>query len=538
MTALRAAVVAACVGAAGLAGIRWLRVAQREHYLPGAVTRFAWRWWTGRPIGVLGLVAAWVGAFLAGRWPAAGFVTAAIVAVGPVGLGLRGRTSALAWTRRAKTLAGIWLVLDAAVISHRRARAGSGRSGRRPWLRGPGPRRHLLHLAGPFERWQARTYVSRARRATSSGGAHGRGHHRLLRKDERPRATSPTWSPVPGSVVASPASFNNRAGLARAVNENLAEGTEVFVAEMGTYGPGRDRRTLFLVGPDHRRDHGHRTRSISSGSDARSGSSRPRPRSWSEAATVVLNVDDPRLGGLAEGAQERGQGVRRVAAVGPDEPTRPNGGSTSGCGDDGEDFAVVSPGPSGRPGGSGPAAGQRGLRRGRRPRTRGRRWPSSAGRLDGSRRQRTGCEAATAESGLRRPGRHLQRQSGRGRRRPRRPPAAAGGRPAGGGDAGDGRARTRGRPRRTRRFAAAVVARADELVVVGRTNRRALLAGAASAGEGMGAGEGTGAGGEPGAAARRRVVVDHREQAVAWVRQELGAGDVVLYENDLPDHYP
>ncbi len=50
------------------------------------------------------------------------------------------------------------------------------------------------------------------------------------------------------AVVASPASFNNRAGLARAVNEHLAEGTEVFVAEMGTYGPRRDRRAV-LVGP-------------------------------------------------------------------------------------------------------------------------------------------------------------------------------------------------------------------------------------------------------------------------------------------------
>ena len=40
------------------------------------------------------------------------------------------------------------------------------------------------------------------------------------------------------TVVASPASFNNRAGLSRAVNEHLVPGTEVFVAEMGTYGPG------------------------------------------------------------------------------------------------------------------------------------------------------------------------------------------------------------------------------------------------------------------------------------------------------------
>jgi hypothetical protein len=34
------------------------------------------------------------------------------------------------------------------------------------------------------------------------------------------------------------------------------------------------------------------------------------------------------------------------------------------------------------------------------------------------------------------------------------------------------------------------------------------------------------------------MVVDRRDQAVAWVRDHLGTGDVVLYENDLPDHYP
>ncbi len=42
----------------------------------------------------------------------------------------------------------------------------------------------------------------------------------------------------PCATVASPASFNNRMGLARAVNEHLAAGTEVFIAEMGTYGRG------------------------------------------------------------------------------------------------------------------------------------------------------------------------------------------------------------------------------------------------------------------------------------------------------------
>ena len=43
------ALVAACLVATIPAGLRWLRVAQREHYLPGAVATFAGRWWTSGP---------------------------------------------------------------------------------------------------------------------------------------------------------------------------------------------------------------------------------------------------------------------------------------------------------------------------------------------------------------------------------------------------------------------------------------------------------------------------------------------------------
>ena len=35
------------------AGLRWLRVAQREHYLPGAPIRFALRWWSSEPINLV-----------------------------------------------------------------------------------------------------------------------------------------------------------------------------------------------------------------------------------------------------------------------------------------------------------------------------------------------------------------------------------------------------------------------------------------------------------------------------------------------------
>jgi UDP-N-acetylmuramoyl-tripeptide--D-alanyl-D-alanine ligase len=70
-----------------------------------------------------------------------------------------------------------------------------------------------------------------------------------------------------------------------------------------------------------------------------------------------------------------------------------------------------------------------------------------------------------------------------------------------------------------RSFAAEASAVVDDLLVVGGTNKRALLEGSATGTASV-------------------TVVASREEAVDWVRQNLGPGDAVLYENDLPDHYP
>ncbi len=73
-------------------------------------------------------------------------------------------------------------------------------------------------------------------------------------------------------------------------------------------------------------------------------------------------------------------------------------------------------------------------------------------------------------------------------------------------------------------FASDVAAVATDLVVVGRTNRRALVRGARRADAPTG---------PPGS-----WWCGTRPKATEWVRQHLQRGDVVLYENDLPDHYP
>jgi len=70
-----------------------------------------------------------------------------------------------------------------------------------------------------------------------------------------------------------------------------------------------------------------------------------------------------------------------------------------------------------------------------------------------------------------------------------------------------------------RNFAVAADDAASDLIIVGQTNRKALESGAAN----------------------RDIRVHYalnRQRAVEWVRRRLTDGDVVLYENDLPDHYP
>jgi UDP-N-acetylmuramoyl-tripeptide--D-alanyl-D-alanine ligase len=522
VTALGGVVVGACSAAALVAGIRWLRVAQREHYLPGSVSRFGIRWWNQDPVSRAGAVVAVAGAVLAFWWPAAGLVTAVVAAAGPPRLGLRGRTSPLTWTRRLKTLAAVTAGLAAVAVVVAVVTAG---------VTGAGP---LVAAAvallvpllvdlgcaitGPFERAAASTHVRRA--------------------GERLRRVGPAVVAITGSygktgtkgyvthllagsktVVASPASFNNRAGLARAVNENLADQTEVFVAEMGTYGPGEiaelcswlvpDIAVITAIGPVHLERFGTEDRIVEAKAEILEG-----------ATTAVLNIDDPRLAALADRFEEDGGRVRRVSATDPgaDVSVRadPGGGGGLTLFVDGAEVAGVPEGT--RPGNVACAVAvalETGIPVGEIARRVGS-LPTTAHRLEATvaaggfvvlddtyNANPAGARAALSE---------LDRSAPAPAHRVVVTPGMV--------ELGPVQAEE------NTAFARAVAEVADVLIVVGRTNRAALLAGAGSVGEG----------GRPGAL--RLVVVDRRDQAVAWVRDHLGAGDAVLYENDLPDHYP
>jgi UDP-N-acetylmuramoyl-tripeptide--D-alanyl-D-alanine ligase len=324
------------------------------------------------------------------------------------------------------------------------------------------------------------------------------------------------------TVVASPASFNNRAGLARAVNEQLTPGTDVFVAEMGTYGKGEIAElcrwcppsiaVITAIGPVHLERFKTEEAIVAAKSEI-----------TTTAHTVVLNVDDPRLAALA----------RDIAAAGSKTVIRCSAVDVTA------DVCVCANG-AGSAGGASSAGGAGGatVYVGGVVIGTGIALPTSVQPTN------LACALAVAfalgvphDVALARvagiptvPNRLSSGQAPSGvwviddtfNSNPSGARAALAALAA---LAADGRrvVVTPGMvelgPRQfeeNRAFAQASTEVASDLVVVGSTNRRALAAGSSS---------------------RSAHFVRTREEAVAWVRATLGPGDAVLYENDLPDHY-
>jgi UDP-N-acetylmuramoyl-tripeptide--D-alanyl-D-alanine ligase len=500
----------ACLAALLPAGVRWLRVAQREHYLAGSCARFAVRWW-GRtaPNQLLALVAV-AGVVLCARWPVAALATALVVVVGPWRLSLRGRTSALVWTRRLRVLAAVWIALQAGIAAASAALGVSVVVVAGGALLVPLVLDLALLVTAPVERHLANRFVAtataRLRRVSpivvGITGSYG-----------KTSTKSHVAHLVGGSrtVVATPASFNNRAGLARSINEHLTPGTEVFVAEMGTYGPGEIAElcrwcppaiaVITAIGPVHLERFGTEERIV-----------RAKAEITEVASTVVLNVDDPRLRGLADSLSQESSTRRivRVASEGDGDVRLVRVGDGVTVAVAGEVVATGVAIPSSAQLTNVACAAAVALELGVPVATLTERLaslPSVDHRLSNARSANgvividdtfnSNPAGVTSALGL------LAHAGITGRRVVVTPGMVELGR------------RQRGE---NVRFAEAASAVATDLVVVGMTNRRALRRGASPA--------------------LNELDVSTREEAVGWVRSNLSAGDAVLYENDLPDHYP
>lgn len=274
--------------------LRWLRVAQREHYEPGRLFAIEGLWVKARSVEglLLGLV---ILVCLASFWlPWGGVVGALLWLSWPVGMSFLG-AKRLVFTDRVKRLAAIVVVLQV-VVTVLVILVPSPAYVVLPIFAVPLLELALL-IARPIEdRLAARWQVSAAERirkvhprVVAITGSYGK----TSTKNYATHLMQGRWA-----TLASPASFNNVMGLSRAVNDRLEPGTDVFVAEMGTYGPGEIARLTELFRPE--------VSAITTIGEAHLERMKTREtivRAKSEilppAATIVLNVDVPELAQLA-----------------------------------------------------------------------------------------------------------------------------------------------------------------------------------------------------------------------------------------------
>jgi UDP-N-acetylmuramoyl-tripeptide--D-alanyl-D-alanine ligase len=500
-------VAAATVVAVVLADLRWLRVAQREHYYAARPFVVATIWNRAVPVNLV-LLGVAVAGLVAGLWvPLASLVGVVAAVIWPWGLPVRGTTRPLVWTQRVVRLTVVLVALDVAWLVGF-ALLGWTAAVAALVLAAPVVVGAALAVATPVERALANRFVASAAariaqvRPTVVGitGSYGKtstkGYTAHLLAGQH-------------AVVASPASFNNLLGLARAVNERLVPGTDVFVAEMGTYGPGEIRQLCQVFPPEVAAittiGEAHLERMGSKAVVAAAKAEIAEP-----ASTVVLNVDVPELAALADALPATKTVIRTATdpQTTADVHVVPADGQWQVIVDQAAVATVPAPPGGGHPGNLAVAVGvARAMQVA----------PSAiAGRLAGLPTADHRAEVRESDDGiLVVDDTYNSNPSG----------AAASVRlaVASAGETGRVFVVTPGmvelgrmQAQRNRELAAQVVSSPrTTLAVVGRTNRAALLAGA------------------PGAS-----TFASRSEATRWVTTQAQAGDVILFENDLPDHYP
>jgi len=508
---------------AGLAALaRWLRVSQREHYDPGRCLVTLGRWIRLRSPNPALAALAVGGLVLAVAAPAAGNgalgvwgagASAAAVILFPWPLRVIGRPR-LRLTRRARTLAASSLALSGAAAAllamalSELAAAGSAAGLPTALALVAAAAPAIVDAAAAVLAPLERRLLERHRRRAAA---------KLARVAPFVIAVTGSWGKTStknhirdllsgaAAVAASPASFNNTAGLSLTINDHMPDSAEVLVAEMGMYRPGEIKEMCSWVRPDVAVITAVGTMHLErAGSMERIAAA--KAEILERARTAVLWVDDPRLDELSRTAPA--PTVMRVGAAGGLD-------LDVEVAETGSEMIV-------RAGGS--EIGRIGADAGVHP-------------------ANVGCAVAAALAYGAAPDRIGPRLAALG---PPQHRAAASRSPAGvlvvddtfnSNPAGALRAvedlarRVAGRRvvvtpgmvelgseqrRANAELARAVIASGAELVIVGRTNRRALL---------------EGAGGEA-------VSMPDRSAARDWVREHLGEGDGVLWENDLPDHYP
>ena len=227
---------------------KWARFAQREHYIGGSVTRFYFRWVKSKTSNnllfiallVSGVVSLWVYYFP--------LVVIALTLFTPIGLSFSSRTSKIENTERLSrvnkfyyfviiSISAVSLVVE---LGYLLALLGN--------IFSYFVYDQCLKILFNYEKSITQHYVDSATSKLKNANipiiAITGSYSKTTTKNTLHQILSAQTNPF-----ATKESFNNRLGIAKAINENLQETNELAIIEMGTYGIGEIRELCSWVRP-------------------------------------------------------------------------------------------------------------------------------------------------------------------------------------------------------------------------------------------------------------------------------------------------
>ena len=235
--------LASCVNS-----VRWERIAQREHYIPGSITKFYFRWVRSRSLNRFLLFTSFILCIFSLFFVYVPLLISILNIFTPIGLSFKPRTSPVNVTERLKraTYFYYFLIVIISIIS---LSFGYG---------------YLLALAANmfsffiydqalrflfnYEKNKSRPFVNSASKIINSKSIPVIGITGSYSKTTTKNTLTQILNQS-NKVFVTPESYNNRLGIAKAINEGFEEDHEIAIIEMGTYSNGEIREICSWVTP-------------------------------------------------------------------------------------------------------------------------------------------------------------------------------------------------------------------------------------------------------------------------------------------------
>ena len=229
-------------------GLRWSRIAQREHYIPGSVTRFYFRWIKLNKINYLFSIFFLLAIFLSLMYEFASVVSIFLGLIFPYGISYSSRTSKVDITPRLKRLFIVY-ILFITFITVLFLSTGFGFFGSMvSFIFSFFFFDRSLGLMQNIEKGLSMSYVASATEKLEKFNAPIVAITGSYSKTTTKEVLSNFLS-LDNKVFSTPNSFNNRLGIAMAINNENISKNDLAIIEMGTYGLGEIKEICSWVKP-------------------------------------------------------------------------------------------------------------------------------------------------------------------------------------------------------------------------------------------------------------------------------------------------